>query len=214
LNVNPEYVIPVHRSQVPCDGSHRDAGDVREAAAGFDRRSLRVQRVSDALQRPPRAWLPDAPALRVVLDTNVLVGILAYSDPLLETIRSAWRNHTLLPLIDDPLFEELERVRGYSRLARRWSAEATDEYLRVAVPVSAANESARCLPRCEDPDDQKLLALAARGGAHALVTADKAVLALAPRVPFAVEPPASFVARICGCGARYRDAIVKSRGRS
>jgi len=198
LNVKPDYVMPVHRSQVPCNESHRDAGDVREAAAGFDRRSLSVQHVSGVLQLRPRAWLADAPALRVVLDTNVLVGILAYCDPLLEAIRSAWRNRTLLPLIDGPLIEELERVRGYSRLVRRWSADATDEYLRTAERVSAATASAGCLPRCEDPDDQKLFALAARGRAHVLVTADKAVLALAPRVPFTVEPPASFVARICG----------------
>jgi predicted nucleic acid-binding protein len=47
----------------------------------------------------------------------------------------------------------------------------------MPAPVATAD-----LPRCEDPDDQKFLELAWHVCASHLVTRDKALLKLAPRV--------------------------------
>jgi hypothetical protein len=46
------------------------------------------------------------------------------------------------------------------------------------------------LPRCSDPDDQKLLHLAAAAGADALVTKDAALLELRRKAPFRIVTPA------------------------
>jgi predicted nucleic acid-binding protein len=49
-------------------------------------------------------------------------------------------------------------------------------------------------PRCNDPDDQKFLELAVTAGASHLVTLDRALLALAPRVaPLRVVVPRRLV---------------------
>ena len=48
------------------------------------------------------------------------------------------------------------------------------------------------LPICGDPDDQKFLTLAKRGGAEVLVTGDRALLALDGQTGFDIESPAGF----------------------
>ncbi|MGI4857360.1 MAG: PIN domain-containing protein, partial [Janthinobacterium lividum] len=79
-------------------------------------------------------------------------------------------------------------------------ADDTAAHAPVARNVAADADAARptpVLPRCSDRDDQKFLELAARSGAHWLVTKDKALLKLARRFTrdFAcrIDRPAGFV---------------------
>lgn len=51
------------------------------------------------------------PAMRVVLDTNVLVSALVFSSDALSRLRPAWQSGTLLPLASPDAVAELERER-------------------------------------------------------------------------------------------------------
>ena len=150
------------------------------------------------------------PPLRVVLDTNVLVAILAFDDPALEPLRTAWRVGAAIPLTDGACIAEMERVLAYPELANRQGAArpALDEYLSLCERIPEDVTDASELPICRDTDDQKFLALASRGRADALATRDKLLLELARRTQFAIVAPEALVARLAAgfdldqCGRR------------
>ena len=126
--------------------------------------------------------------MKLVLDTNVWLDLLVFDDPAAQALRDG--GHDIV--IDAPCAAELERVLGYPlgkwTLAPERRAACLAACLRMCRSVQAG--SAAGLPRCEDPDDQKFLALAAAAGADALVTKDEALLRLRGRVPFRVARPA------------------------
>ena len=151
---------------------------------------------------------PAAPALRVVLDSNVWIDILVFDDPHTRPIRAALESGTLEALIDARCLAELTYVLDYPQFARRaidktaalatiasltqlveWAPEPTD--------TAAAAEDARPLPKCKDRDDQKFLELAHAAKADWLVSKDRAVLKLARRIArdfgFQIAQPAPFV---------------------
>ncbi|MCX7893610.1 MAG: putative toxin-antitoxin system toxin component, PIN family [Burkholderiales bacterium] len=141
-----------------------------------------------------------------MLDTNVLVAILAFADPALEPLRAAWRRGDLVPLTDDACLAEIARVLDAPALAARKAVAqaALEDYLRACERVADGNPGR--LPACRDRDDQKLLALAARGRADALATRDKALLELARRVPFAIVAPERLAATIAVGSTRIEPA--------
>ena len=96
-------------------------------------------------------------------------------------------------LVSRPTIEELIRVLAYPKF--RLSAEDAESLLAAYLPYSttvSAAPSKRTVPRCDDPDDQPFLDLAAAGKADVLVSGDRAILALAGRTPFAIESPEQF----------------------
>jgi putative PIN family toxin of toxin-antitoxin system len=127
--------------------------------------------------------------LKLVLDTNVWLDVLVFDDPAARALREG--THDIV--IDAPCAAELERVLGYPlgkwTLAPERRAACLAACLRMSRRVDRAGTPAG-LPSCEDPDDQKFLALAAAAGADALVTKDEALLKLRGRVPFRVARPA------------------------
>jgi predicted nucleic acid-binding protein len=128
--------------------------------------------------------------LKLVLDTNVWLDVLVFDDPAARAL--AGGSHEIV--IDEPCAAELERVLAYPLgkwsldAARRAACAATCR--RLARTLPHAGRSPGALPRCEDPDDQKFLELAAAAGADALVTKDAALLRLRARLPFRVVTPA------------------------
>ncbi|MGI4982547.1 MAG: putative toxin-antitoxin system toxin component, PIN family [Janthinobacterium lividum] len=159
---------------------------------------------------------PSAAAPRVVLDSNVWIDILVFDDPDSRPIRAALEAGALAAVIDPACLYELDRVLDYPQFAR-FALDKTATLATVArltrlldAPPPADDVAANnvatdanparpmpVLPRCSDRDDQKFLELAARGGAHWLVTKDKALLKLARRFTrdFAcrIDRPAGFV---------------------
>lgn len=125
--------------------------------------------------------------MRVVLDTNVWLDVLVFGDPAAHALKAP----PYEIVIDDACQAELERVLAYP--LGRWSldeaqrAACLDECRRLARRIDAPR--AEGLPRCEDPEDQKFLVLAAASGAQALVTKDTALLRLRKKVPFRVARP-------------------------
>lgn len=129
------------------------------------------------------ASLDDAAAPpRIVLDTNVCLDLLVFDDPRVAALREALRRGELIGLRDAACRAEWQRVLSYPLLALDEAGRAA----RLAdydalLQESAAPRSARSLPRCADPDDQKFLQLAADAGARWLLSRDAAVLRLAKR---------------------------------
>ncbi|QRN93433.1 PIN domain-containing protein [Archangium violaceum] len=129
-----------------------------------------------------------APPLSLVLDTNVVLDILVFDDPFSRPLVEALTSGRAIAWADAETLGELEYVLAYpsfalDEAARRTASERYRSLLRMAPEATGAPPP---LPRCRDRADQKFLVLAARVGAHWLVSKDKRVLALAGRhdVPF------------------------------
>ena len=130
---------------------------------------------------------------RFVLDTNAWLDWLVFDDPAMAPLKAAVAAGRAEILIDAACESELERVLAYplGRFSLDAPAQAAclAECRRVALRVERAAAPAS-LPRCRDPDDQKILEAAAAAGAHYLVTRDLALLELARRaLPFRILAP-------------------------
>ena len=145
---------------------------------------------------------------RLVLDTNVLLSALVFPAGSLAWLRHAWQSDTVRPLASRDTTSELIRVLHYPkfRLTRDEREDLLDDYLPSCetVPVPASIE----VPECRDPLDRPFLELALAGGADALLTGDKDLLALAGRFPVPILAPAAFRARLCG------PSVGNERGRT
>lgn len=113
--------------------------------------------------------------MRVVLDTNQLVAALM-RPPELATLLMAWDSARFTVLASNALLDEYFNVLNYPKIAPRISPELLrtfkDNLLRDIVLVEPVD-----IPSlCRDPDDDKLIAVAAYGLADYLVTADSDLL--------------------------------------
>lgn len=126
--------------------------------------------------------------LRLVLDTQVWIDWLVFDDSSTWPLNTALRDGRAQVFLDHPCRAELVRVLGYPLGKRRLDPDEQQALaarafgLAVRLPDDAPREAAAALPRCADPDDQKILELAAAARADALVTRDKDLLVLAKRV--------------------------------
>ena len=122
-------------------------------------------------------------ALRLVLDTNVVLDIFHWRNPGATPILAAARTGGVLLVTNTACLAELRHV--VRRPQFGLTADAVDGivggYLAFATRVdgAAAPQPLIALPRCKDKDDQKFLELARDARAELLVTRDKALLMLA-----------------------------------
>ncbi|HRP22410.1 PIN domain-containing protein [Thauera sp.] len=137
--------------------------------------------------------------LHLVLDTNTVLALWMFRDPVLDGLRR-WIESTRPSLFarEDTL-AELAAVLGYAHFGQTGSAQAAllaDYRDRVHCLPTSATEVA--LPACKDPDDQKFLELAWQANASHLLTRDRALLAMARkreiRDRFRILSPESFSA--------------------
>ena len=131
--------------------------------------------------------------IRIVLDTNVVVGVLVFADPLLVALREALDRSDVIPLADVETLAEFERVLRYPqlRLDEARAMALADQYRARCTIIGADGQHGPLmrLPPCRDRDDQKFLALAQRGRGACLLTRDKALLTMRRRVPFEIAKP-------------------------
>jgi len=135
--------------------------------------------------------------VRVVLDTNVLVSALLFTQGRLSWIRRLWTDRTIVPLVDEPCTKELLRVLTYPRFGLS-TAEITillESFLPYAETVDTTAAQGLDLPTCRDTSDQKFLRMAQAGNAAVLVTGDEDLLILAQRTEFPIERPSDFARR-------------------
>lgn len=133
--------------------------------------------------------------MRIVLDTNVLLSLLVFRDPRFEALERLWQTGVVRLLGDEAVYAELERVSTYPQFSARPAPDLKG--YRTAVEWIPGSGAGRRLPLCRDPDDQKFLELAARGGADSLVTDDRALLRVKKKgVPFEIETPLRLLRRL------------------
>ena len=134
-------------------------------------------------------------ALRVVLDTNVLLSGISYPASIPGKIMAAWRFGSVDVVLSEFILDELRRV--LPRLANRHALSAAEIEDLVDI-LSIQAEIVQPLPIHEpelrDMNDQPILGtlLAAQHaqGADYLVTGDKDLLTMGDRSP--IVTPAQF----------------------
>ena len=135
---------------------------------------------------------------RIVLDTNVVLSALLFRAGSLFWLRRAWQAEAILPLTSRDTAAELIAVLSYPKF--RLDAAEREELLgdflpwceAVAIPVGLA------VPACRVPFDRPFLELALAGGADALLSGDRDLLALAGAFAVPILPPAAFRGRLGG----------------
>ena len=141
---------------------------------------------------------PIPPIPLLVLDTNVVLDWVAFDDARVRPIAAAIERGVLRTATSGACLQELRRALGYAQVKLDCAAQVL-AFARYAAhtTVFEVPEPAAALPRCEDPDDQKFLELAWHARASHLLTRDKALLKLAPRLResgrFAVLAPDAFL---------------------
>ncbi len=130
--------------------------------------------------------------MRVALDANVVVSALLSPTGPPARLIAAWRNGELELVLCPALIAEIEAVLARPRITARVDALEASEF------VETLRERAEVVPdptapppiRTDDPDDDYLIALAARERI-VIVSGDAHVLALADRIP--VRSPREFL---------------------
>ena len=117
--------------------------------------------------------------LLVVLDTNVVLSALVFSQGRLAPLRLAWQSTRFVPLISTATAKELVRVLAYPKfkLSEAEQEELLADYLphckTVRIPANPPKT-----PDCPDPFDVPFLQLAIVGKANYLVSGDSDLLNL------------------------------------
>ncbi len=134
-------------------------------------------------------------ALRVVIDTNVLLSALIFKSHALVAIRYSWQGGEIIPVVSRATAEEFMAALRYPKfsLEAREQDAILAEYLPYCDTLAEPKSTIR-LPKCCDVDDQAFLLLAAACKAEMLVTGDKDLLALAGTVPLEIVTPRAFLA--------------------
>lgn len=117
---------------------------------------------------------------RLVLDTNVVLDLLHFSDATALPILHAIESYRARCYASANTHAELSRVLTYSEFKLDASAQAAllTRYQSWLGDLHTIRATHRKLPRCSDPDDQMFLELAASISADFLISKDNAVLAL------------------------------------
>ncbi len=120
----------------------------------------------------------------IVLDTNIVLDLFVYRDPLQASLNKALRAGTLQWLATQAMRDELVRVLAYPQIAKRLIA--SEETAEIALAhMDALATIVHAAPKapftCKDPDDQIFIDLACQYGCT-LLSKDKAVLAMRSRL--------------------------------
>ena len=117
---------------------------------------------------------------RVVIDTNLVLSALVFSQGRLSTLRIAWQSKQCQPLASTATAAELLRVLAYPKF--KLSAADQQELLADYLPYCTTVRMPSKLPTtpdCRDKFDLPFLHLAVAGKADYLVTGDQDLLCLA-----------------------------------
>lgn len=116
---------------------------------------------------------------RVVIDTNLVLSALVFTQGRLTPLRHAWQNQRIQPLVFKDTAAEFIRVLAYPKfkLSPDEQQELLADYLPCCKTVSIPSPPPQT-PACRDGFDVPFLQLAVAGKAAALITGDQDLLAL------------------------------------
>lgn len=136
---------------------------------------MRTELVWDAAQMAGRA---------LVLDTNVVLDLLVFSDPRTAALPPLLAAQQLRWIATPSMRDELACVLRYAHLQPRlayYGVTPEEVLARFTAQVALVDAAPRARYVCKDGDDQKFIDLAAAHGAL-LLSKDKAVLKLQKRL--------------------------------
>lgn len=132
----------------------------------------------------PAEAVPGEPARPVVVDTNVALDLLIFSDPRTAPLRTLLTQGRLDWIATQVMRDELERVLAYPHIVSRMDFYRVDA-AQVLATFDAQARLVEIAPRvayvCKDADDQKFIDLAAAHRAI-LLSKDKAVICMRKRL--------------------------------
>ena len=116
----------------------------------------------------------------LVLDTNTVMALWLFVDPVLAPLRTWLEAGQAMLLSRADCLDELAAVLGYAQFGLTLPAREAllAEYRGRVVLVESSEPPTQSLPRCRDADDQKFAETARDGAADYLLTRDKALLRL------------------------------------
>ncbi len=133
-------------------------------------------------------------ARRVVVDTNVLISAVLQPQGPPQAVVDTVLAERIAPLFCDATFEEL-RSRLRRRKFDRYVGHASREFHLERLADVAEWVAISGTPMgCRDPDDDKFLETALRGGADCLITGDRDLLEMSPFMGIPIVTPAGFLA--------------------
>jgi putative PIN family toxin of toxin-antitoxin system len=134
--------------------------------------------------RLPAKALKDEPTRPVVVDTNVALDLLIFSDPRTAPLRTLLAQGRLAWIATQVMRDELQRVLAYPHIAERMDYYRVDA-AQVLTAFDAQVQRVEIAPKvayvCKDADDQKFIDLAAAHRAI-LLSKDKAVICMRKRL--------------------------------
>lgn len=115
--------------------------------------------------------------LQVVLDTNVVLSALVFSQGRLAPLRHSWQSKQFTPLVSTATVKELMRVLAYPKfkLSPADQEELLADYLPYCTTVRIPAKLSK-IPECSDPFDIPFLQLALAGKAIYLISGDRDLL--------------------------------------
>ncbi len=129
--------------------------------------------------------------MRLVLDTNVLLGALMSPASPSAGILALWRDRKVAVLIAAGQIDQIARVTRYPRIRARLHPALAGRLVSRLRDVAIVVETLPTVDRSPDPDGNYLLALAEAGAAQFLVTGDKPLLGLKRHKSTRIVKPAA-----------------------
>ncbi len=113
-------------------------------------------------------------ALKVVLDTNILISALLFGGELSHIV-DLWKGGRIAPLISKETFQEFNAVLEYPKfmLSKVEIKAIIEEEVLPFFEVVEVTDKIRGI--CTDPDDDKFIACAVAASADFIVTGDSAL---------------------------------------
>lgn len=156
--------------------------------------------MATATVAPTAPWTATDSPMRIVLDTNTVLALWHFADPVLEPLRHCCAHSQLLA--NEATLDELARVLAYPvfQLSPEQIQQFWHSYRERVLHIGPVHGPHRPLPVCKDRDDQKFMELARDGAAQVLLTRDKALLKLARRQRlqgrFTIHSPEQFLLQL------------------